>query len=216
MRLFSPEWDAIKEYESNASVRDALFDLGGQELPEDHGQPLYEALTVHLPWLQDTPDAGIQAIHGAASGRGTLMINRRAKLVLRLPITRLQDARALSGKAMDLGCGLITIGDLKEKPLVPFGYLYSPFVDMGSTDEAVFLAKVRARLDELGVQGGLIAGKQRKMHTPEGDVGGFSLMLHDVSPAHSITVQERKVGHNRLRGCGIFVPHKSIKEVAVG
>ena len=216
MRLFNPEWEAIKEFESTASVRDAQFDLIGLELPEDHGQVLYEALLAYLPWLKDTPGAGIHPIHGAASGHGSLVINRRGKLVLRLPITRLPDALVLSGKSMDLGLGPIKIGGLKEKPLLPFGYLYSPFVDMGTTDEAVFLAEVRARLDELGVQAGLIPGKQRKMHTPEGEVGGFSLMLHDVSLAHSIAVQEGAIGHNRLRGCGIFVPHKSIKEVAVG
>ncbi len=216
MRLFNPEWEAIKEFQHAASVRDAQFDLNGQELPEDHGQVLYEALLVHLPWLNDTPEAGILPIHGAPSGRGTLVINRRAKLVLRLPISRLADAQSLVGKTMDLGCGVIHIGGLKEKPLMPFNYLYSPFVDLGTTDEAAFLDKARASLEELGVQGGLIPGKQRKMHTPGGDIGGYSLMLHDVTLAHSITVQERGIGRNRLLGCGIFVAHKSIKEVAGG
>jgi len=216
MRLFNPEWEAIKEFEHNAKVRDAQFDLSGQELPEDHGQVLYEALLAFLPWLADTPEAGIHTIHGASTGRGTLVINRRAKLLLRLPISRLVDAQALSGKTVDLGLGPIKIGDLKEKPLMPFGYLYSPFVDMGTTDEAIFLDKVRASLDELGVQGGLIPGKRRKMLTPNGDIGGYSLMLHDVTLAQSITVQEQGIGKNRHLGCGIFVPHKSIKEVAGG
>jgi len=216
MRLFSPEWEAIKEFQHTAGVRDAQFDLAGLELPEDHGQALYQALLTHLPWLNDTPQAGIHSIHGAVSGRGTLMINRRAKLVLRLPISRLTDARVLVGKTMDLGCGPIQIGDLKEKPLMPFNYLYSPFVDMDAVDEGEFLLRVRAGLEALGVQAGLIPGKQRKIRTPEGDIGGFSLMLHDVSLAHSITVQESGIGRNHLRGCGIFVPHKSIKEVAGG
>jgi CRISPR-associated protein Cas6 len=216
MRLFNPEWEAIKEFQHTAMVRDALLDLAGQELPEDHGQALYEALLIHLPWLKDTPDAGIHPIHGAPSGRGTLVINRRAKLILRLPIPRLADALALVGKSIDLGCGAIRIGDLKEKPLMPFGYLYAPFVDLGTTDEALFLDRARARLEELGVQGGLIPGKQRRMHIPEGEVGGYSLMLHDVTLAQSITVQEQGIGGNRLRGCGIFVAHKSIKEVSGG
>ncbi|MCP5279896.1 MAG: type I-MYXAN CRISPR-associated protein Cas6/Cmx6 [Thiobacillus sp.] len=216
MRLFSPEWEAIKEFQHTASVRDVQFDLMGQELPEDHGHILYETLLVHLPWLKDIPEAGIHAIHGAPSGRGTLIINRRAKLVLRLPILRLADARVLVDKVIDLGCGVIHIGGLKEKPLMPFNYLYSPLVDMGTTDEAVFLARVRTSLDELGVQGGLIPGKQRKMHTSDGDIGGYSLMLHDVTLAHSITVQEKGIGRNHLMGCGIFVAHKSIKEVAEG
>lgn len=216
MRLFNPEWEAIKEFEHNAKVRDAQFDLSGKELPADHGQALYEALLAYLPWLADTPQAGIHSIHGAATERGTLVINRRAKLLMRLPIPRLADARSLSGKSMDLGMGAIKIGDLKEKPLMPFGYLYSPFVDMGTTDEAEFLDRARAELDEMGIQGGLIPGKQRKMRTPDGDIGGYSLMLHDVTLAQSITVQELGIGNNRHLGCGIFVPHKSIKEVAGG
>jgi len=216
MRLFNPEWEAIKEFQHAASVRDAQFDLIGQELPEDHGQVLYEALLAHLPWLDEIQTAGIHPIHGASSGHGTLVINRRAKLLMRLPIPQLAQAQTLVGKSMDLGFGPIKIGDLKEKPLTPFNYLYSPFVDMGTTDEALFLDKARASLEEMGIQGGLIPGKQRKMHTPEGDIGGYSLMLHDVSLAHSITIQERGIGGNRLRGCGIFVPHKSIKEVAAG
>jgi CRISPR-associated protein Cas6 len=216
MRLFNPEWEAIKEFQHNASSLDAQFDLSGRELPADHGQLLFEALLAHLPWLADTPDVGIHPIHGEATGRGTLMINRRAKLVLRLPIPRLEEAKALTGKIIDLGFGPMSIGALKERPLMPFHYLYSPFVDMSTTDEADFLDRAKANLEELGVQAGLIPGKQRKMHTPDGDIGGYSLMLHDVTLADAITVQERGIGKNRLRGCGIFVPHKSIKEVAAG
>lgn len=217
MRLFNPEWEAIKEFEHTATVRDAQFDLAGQELAEDHGQALFEALSRFMPWLNDTPGAGIHPIHGAPSGHGTLVINRRAKLVLRLPIARLEESgAALTGQHVDLGCGEIGIGGLKAKPLQPFNYIYSPFVDLGTVDEGEFLALARAWLDKMGIQAGLIPGKQRKMHTPDGIVGGYSLMLHDVSLAHSILVQEQGMGGNRLKGCGLFVPHKSIKEVAMG
>ena len=216
MRLFNPEWEAIKEFEHTAGVRDVQFDLVGLELPEDHGQLLRDALVTHLHWLADTPEAAILPIHGSPSGHGSLVINRRAKLVLRLPLARLEAARDLSGKVIDLGYGPITIGRLKERPLMPFGYLYSPFVDLGTDDEARFLDAAQASLDQLEVKGGLIPGKPRKMRTHEGEVRGYSLMLHDVSLAQSITVQERGIGYNRLLGCGIFVPHKSIKEVAAG
>lgn len=216
MRLFNPEWEAIKEFEHTATMRDAQFDLTGHELLEDHGQILFDALSARLPWLATTANAGILAIHGAPSGHGTLVINRRARLVLRLPIPLLEDARALSGLGLDLGCGPIHVGGLKVKPLLPFNYLYSPFVDLGTVDEGQFLDQARAWLEQAGIQAGLIPGKQRRMHTPDGDVGGYSLMLHDISLAHSITVQELGMGGNRLKGCGIFVPHKSIKEVAGG
>jgi CRISPR-associated protein Cas6 len=217
MRLFNPEWEAIKEFQHTATVRDAQLDLDGKEVPEDHGQILYDALLPHLPWLQDTPQCGIHPLHGAASGRGTLVINRRAKLVLRLPIARLEDAKTLCGKAIDLGFGVIKIGDLKEKLLMPFGYMYAPIVDMGCTDEGEFLTAARASLDAMCIQGGgLIPGKQRKMRTPNGEIGGYSLMLHDITLEQSIALQEHGIGANRLLGCGLFVPHKSIKEVTAG
>lgn len=214
MRLFNPEWEAIKEFQHAASVRDAVFDLEGKEIPEDHGLLLFEALLSHLPWLAKTPEAGILPIHGAPSGHGTLVINRRAKLILRLPVTRLEDASALVGRHIDLGAAPVRIGDLKEKPLTPFHYLYSPCVVFGGRDEASFLEAVTAHLHKQGIQGGLIPGKPRKMRTPDGDAYGFSLMLHDVSLAQSVQVQEQGIGRYRNLGCGIFVPHKSIKEVA--
>ncbi|TCJ15700.1 hypothetical protein EZJ19_06425 [Parasulfuritortus cantonensis] len=40
-------------------------------------------------------------------------------------------------------------------------------------------------------------------------------MLHDVSLEQSLQVQEQGLGRHRAYGCGLFVPHKSIKEVAI-
>jgi CRISPR-associated protein Cas6 len=216
MRLFNPEWEAIKEFEHTAKVRDAQFDLAGSELAEDHGQALFDSLTRLAPWLAGSDKSGIHPIHGAASGRGTLVINRRAKLVLRLPLALLDAAKDLCGQSIDLGCGPIRIGDLKIKPLQPFGYLYAPFVDMGTADEERFLELAAAQLEKMGVQAGLIPGKPRKMLVPDGEVVGYSLMLHDVTLANSILIQEQGLGWNRLKGCGLFVPHKSIKEVTAG
>jgi hypothetical protein len=45
-------------------------------------------------------------------------------------------------------------------------------------------------------------------------VRGFSLLLHGLTPAQSLAVQESGLGEGRKLGCGIFVPHKSV--VAVG
>lgn len=214
MRLFNPEWEAIKEFEHSARVRDVYYDLAGHELPEDHGDRLMHAILACLPWLADLPLAAIQPIHGAASGHGTLVINKRAKLMLRLPIAALEQAPALCGHSLELGCGRLQVGHLKIKPLLPFGYLYAPCVDLGTGDEAAFLARARAALSEMGVEAGLIPGKARKMQVAHAEVSGYSLMLHDLTLPHSIIVQEQGLGGNRLRGCGVFVPHKSIKEVA--
>jgi CRISPR-associated protein Cas6 len=217
MRMYSPEWEAIKEFEHVATFREAQFDLSGLELPADHGHALFEEIARHLPWLPDAPETGVHPIHGALSGRNAnLVINRRVKLVLRLPIARLDDARLLEGKTIDPGAGNLVIGAMRVKPLTPFPTLYSHFVDVGAGDEAAFMDEARRILDEIGIQCGLIPGKYHEMNTPDRVIGGYSLMLHDISLAQSLTVQERGLGLHRGYGCGIFIPHKSIKEVSGG
>jgi CRISPR-associated protein Cas6 len=217
MRMYNPEWEAIKEFEHAARHRDVQFDLSGLELPEDHGHVLFEALARHLPWMRDTPDLGVHPVHGAPSGRNAnLVINRRVKLVLRLPVARIEDARALVGRRIDLGAGELVIGAMKEKPLSPYATQYAHFVDMGTRDEAEFIAAARRELEAMEIRCGLIPGKARSMHTPNGVIGGFSLMLHDITLLQSLTVQERGLGLHRGYGCGLFVPHKSIKEVGGG
>jgi CRISPR-associated protein Cas6 len=216
MRMYNPEWEAIKDFEHTTRVRDVQFDLTGSELPADHGVTLYRELVRHLPWLEQTPEAGVHPVHGWPTGRNAnLVINRRIKLVLRLPVERVEDARALVGSRIDPGAGPITIGPLKVRPLTPYATLYSHLVVMGPEDEAAFLAEARRELEHLGIQCGLIAGKHRKISVPDGKVSGYSLMLHDVSLMQSITVQEQGLGRYRGYGCGIFIPHKSIKEVVI-
>jgi CRISPR-associated protein Cas6 len=216
MRLYSPEWEAIKDFQYTPRFMDVQFDLSGNEVPADHGYSLYQTLSALLPWLGDSEGSGIHAIHGAPTGRNdNLVINRRVKLVLRVPVERLADVRALSGARIDSGAGELTIGAAKEKQLMPFANLYAPLVDFGTADEVEFLGAARAELEKMTVQCGLIPGKKRKMHTPGGEIWGYSLMLHDVGQEQSLRVQEQGLGRHRAYGCGLFVPHKSIKEVAI-
>ncbi len=216
MRMFNPEWHAIQNFEKVSDYRDLHFDLLGKEIPADHGWRLGEALLGLLPWLAETPGAGIHPVHGAPSGRNdNLVINRRVKLILRLPKTRLDEAARLTGQTVDPGAGPITIGEMKVKPLTPFATLYAHFADFGCADEAEFLASAQRELEAMAIPAGLICGKQRKIMTPDGLAEGYSLMLHDLKLEHSLIIQERGLGRNRLYGAGIFIPHKSIKEVAI-
>jgi len=216
MRMVNPEWEAIRDLEYEQKYCDIQFDLVGREIPADHGAALHAALCAHLPWLAGAGDVGIHPVHAAPSGRNAnLVINRRVKLVLRVPLARRADVAVLCGARIDPGAGELLIGDLKEKRLTPFAYLYAHFVDMGVADEAAFLSAARAALEEMGIQCGLIPGKQRKMTSPVGEISGYSLMLHDIDLLQSLQVQEVGIGRNRGFGCGIFIPHKSIKEVAI-
>lgn len=214
MRMYSPEWEAIKDFDYTPSMADAQFDLEGLEIPADHGFALYKELLRCLPWLAGTPEVGVHPVHGAPSGRNeNLVINRRVKLLLRLPVERLEDARALVGQVIDPGAGPLKIGALKQRQMTPFQTLYSHFAVMGTEDEAEFLDRAKAELAAKDIHCGLICGKKRRMATPEGIVWGYSLMLHDVTLLQSLKIQEEGLGLHRGYGCGIFIPHKSIKEV---
>jgi CRISPR-associated protein Cas6 len=216
MRMFNPEWQAIKNFETVSDTHDLHFDLSPGTIPEDHGWRLSQALCALAPWLAETPGAGVHPVHAAPTGRDdNLIVNRRVKLVLRLPTARLADAARLSGQDIDPGAGRLILGAMKDKPLTPFATLYAHFVDFGLADEVEFLAAARRELDAMAIPAGLICGKRRKIVTPEGTAEGYSLMLHDLKLEHSLVIQERGLGRHRLYGAGIFIPHKSIKEVAI-
>ncbi len=215
MRMYNAEWEAIKRLNYTPTVTDIQFDISGMEIPADHGYALYEEIVRHLPWMRDHPTAGIHPVHGVPSGRNeNLVINRRVKLVLRLPIERISEAQALVGKEIDPGAGKLRIGDLKEKAVTPYATLYSHFVAVDNDDETQFLEEVRRLMQTVEIQAGLIPGKFQNMHIPKRVIGGYSLMLHDIDLMQSLILQERGLGLHRGYGCGIFIPHKSIKEVA--
>jgi len=216
MRMYNPEWEAIKHFNYTPNVTDVQFDLSGLEIPADHGHALFEEIARHLAWVRDEPSIGIHPVHGAPSGRNeNLVINRRVKLVLRIPTERVSDAHELVGKEIDPGAGKLLIGALKEKSVTPYATLYSHFVAVDNVDEVGFLDEIRRQLHELEIVAGLIPGKPHKMHIPKRVIGGFSLMLHDIDLMQSLMLQERGLGLYRGYGCGVFIPHKSIKAVAI-
>jgi CRISPR-associated protein Cas6 len=194
-------------------VVDVSFEVSCERLPRDYGYALYRALAEALDWLEEDALAGVHPLHGTATADGDLFLGRRARLMLRLPAERAAQAQALAGSRLSLGSGL-EIGPGRVRELMPYATVHSHFVSTGTADEAEFLGRAAAELREAGLPERMISGRAHAMHTPGGEVRGFSLLLHGLTPAQSLAVQARGVGHGRKLGCGIFVPHKSV--VAVG
>ena len=195
------------------TVVDVAFEVRCERLPRDYGYALFRALADELDWLAADVHAGVHPLHGTATTNGSLCLGPRARLTLRLPHERVAQARELAGVHLDLGSGL-EIGPGRLRELVPFATVYSHFVSTGAADELEFLDQAAALLKAAGLPESMIAGKAHATSTPEGEVRGFSLLLHGLSPAQSLAVQECGLGEGRKIGCGIFIPHKSV--VAVG
>lgn len=194
-------------------IVDLVFDLRGEAVALDYADKLLQALLSRLPWLADQPSVGIHPLTGVSPGDRELYFTRRARLGLRLPKERCDSARVLTGAQLDLG-GTVEVGDATMRNLGPFKTLYSSFVTVGMSAEDEFLAACGEQLKTWGIVAELVCGKARRGTGIHGEWRGFSLMLHGLSPDDSLRVQQEGIGFERKRGCGIFVPHKSIVAVS--
>ena len=195
---------------------DLQFDLIGTTIPADNAQLLSDALLKRLPWLGEHAGAGIQHLKGAETNSGdvTLNINRRTKLFMRVPKARVDDLQVLRGQSLDLMGHSLQIGNFKTRAFRPFAHIYAHFVDTGSAGEEQFVQDVMRELDgHFKLRCGFICGRQQTMQSTSGPLYGYSLMLHDVPPHKSLQIQDEGLGRNRLLGCGIYIPHKSITPV---
>ncbi|MDK9702626.1 MAG: type I-MYXAN CRISPR-associated protein Cas6/Cmx6 [Sulfuritalea sp.] len=201
--------------EASALMVDVVFSLEEATLVEDHADALSLAVRRALPWFDDEPEAGILPLSGLAHGNGQSYVGRRSRLALRLPIHRSASADSLAGVRLDLDGAWLAVGASSIRPLLPArGVVYSHLVSVGTDDEIDFIARCKALLAERGLKPQLITGKAGQLHTAQGLVRGFSLMLHGLAAAESLAMQEAGLGAHRALGCGIFIPHKSV--VAVG
>jgi CRISPR-associated protein Cas6 len=195
---------------------DFVFELRGRAVDLDYADRLWRELNARLDWLAGEPLAGVHPLAGVSRGDSELYLTRRARLVLRLPKGRCKEARSLCGSRLDLG-GEVEIGSASERPLGPAKVLYSSFVTVGEADEQRFLAACQERLADAGLAshpaGQVVCGKARRAAGESGELRGFSLMLHGLGGDDSLRLQRVGLGDERKRGCGIFVPHKSLAAV---
>jgi len=191
---------------------DLVFPLSGSVVNPDYAAPLWQSLRTMLPWLEDEPAAGILPIAGTSAGDGTLYLGHRARLTLRLPQHRVAAALALTGRQLDLG-GTIEIGEARQRVLIASPAQYSPCVVFSCTGEEEFLALCTARLGEIGISSSLVCGRAQVKTAEDGEIRGFRLMLHGLTAAHSLAIQQLGLGEARKLGCGIFVPHRTANAV---
>jgi CRISPR-associated protein Cas6 len=209
-------WPEDKPEEYVSDMIDLQFDLMGSTIPADNALLLSDSLLAYLPWLSEDDRIGIQHIKGAETNTGdaSLNINRRTKLYLRAPKARVDELQQLVGKTLDLAGHDLQIGNFKTRAFSPFANIYAHFVDTGSTTEEQFVQDVMRELDgHFHIRCGFICGKRQTLKSASGPLFGYSLMLHDVPPHKSLQLQDEGMGRNRLLGCGIFIPHKSIAPV---
>jgi CRISPR-associated protein Cas6 len=206
-------------------VVDVSFRIDCSCLPLDHAHALSSALLQRLPWLETEEFAGVHLIHGAESGNGwmrpqdperdLLHLSRRARLRLRVPERRVDDAALLVGGRLDVAGFELGIGEMHVIPLEPLPVVFARYVVSDpEQDEAAFLAGMAAELRRLGVPvSKLLSGRSHVLRVPEGLVHTRSLMVAELDPEASLRIQRSGIGPDRAMGCGLFIGHKDIAPV---
>lgn len=224
-------WNDENEADTGFKVPDDIVDLSFaiscKSLPLDHAHALSQALQAALPWLGDDTSSGVHLIHVAESGNGwfrpqetenaLLQLSRRTRMMLRVPKERVEDARALEGKAMDVAGYSLEVGESVIKPLSIMSTLFARHVVMDdpSMDEEAFLEQVVAEMRGLGFKriSKVLCGRSHDLRLPDGVVHTQSVMVADLEPEMAVLLQQKGIGPYRKMGCGLFLPHKGIKAV---
>ncbi|MCX8113740.1 MAG: type I-MYXAN CRISPR-associated protein Cas6/Cmx6 [Burkholderiaceae bacterium] len=197
---------------SASSAVDFAYAVSGDRIGRDYARGLYRALTAALPWLDDEPLAGVHPMRGLTPCADGLLVGGRTRLMLRAPVCRTAECERLQGSQIEVPAPL-TLGRVSVRELLAYPVLHAKLVVTGAEDEADFIADVERGMAELNVDGEMIVGRRAELQVGADRLVGFSLMLHGLSPAASLHVQEHGLGLHRKLGCGLFVPHKSIAAV---
>jgi CRISPR-associated protein Cas6 len=215
-----------KPYQVPDDVQDLVFRISARSIPLDHAHALSGAILKQLPWMDDEPEAGIHLIHGAESGNGwqrpqdpdteVLHLSRRARMSLRLPKHRIEQARTLTGQILDIDGHPIAVGDARSRPLVALTTIFSRHVMTATgNDEEQFVEAVVSELCQRGITvRKLLCGREHYFRLPAVKLSVRSIMLADLDVEHSVRLQQRGLGAGRTLGCGLFLPHKGVASVS--
>ena len=205
-------------------VVDLVFPIACHTLPVDHSYALGQAVVQVLSWLPDEEGSGVHQIQVAISAHGwerpagaddLLHLSKRTRLVIRIPRHRMEDARALVGRELDVRGQLLKIsGEPAVRPLQPSATLYSRNVALNADDEDAFLRVAAELLEGLDILvRKMLPGKMTVIDAPDGPLATRSLMLADLAAEESLRLQQHGLGPCRYFGCGLFIHYKGIKAV---
>jgi CRISPR-associated protein Cas6 len=187
-------------------IVDVIFPVNGNAVPVDHGYALFSALSGALPWLHERPDIGVFNVRGRLTPGGTLQLSH-AHLRLRAPTELLGELLALAGRQLRVGDSRLLLGAPTARPLTSPPVLMSRLVTIKKfIEQPGFTQAVQRHLLDIGCEGRVEVGRRRVVFIAGRKIVGFQVRISQLSPAHSIRLQERGLGGRRHMGCGLFLP----------
>ncbi len=221
--MFWQEDDKKNDISTSDQAVDLSYKIDCKQIPTTHAWELSQALYQALPWIKDEPEVGVHQIHGATSGNGwerppdgeLIHLSKRTRMHLRVPTERIDDAKELVGKVLDVAGNAVHVGKMTTKTIDPFSTIFSRYIVMQKDmNEDEFLHWVVEQLASRDIHARkLLCGIGHEFEANGNLIETRSLMIADLDKLSSVKLQETGIGQHRHLGCGIFVPHKGIKAV---
>jgi CRISPR-associated protein Cas6 len=204
---------------------DLVWAIQGRRVPLDHGYALYGALSRALPALHEAPWLAVLPLRGMRVGDGCLQLNKSARLILRLPPERIPSVLPLAGRVLDVAGHSVVVGVPAIHQLTPAATVASHLVVVRLTKpprgddgklaldafRAGFTNEAHRQLGSMGVTGRLEVGARRQIHVGGQRIIGFPVSVHDLTPEHSLVLQNKGIGGKRRMGCGVFSPARATR-----
>ena len=216
------ETDQKKSIADDSDMAELSFSVNCRELPYDHAYELSSEILNLIPQIKNDKRNSIQTLHGPMSGNGwvrpdseNIPLSKRAKLIMRINKNQIDDIKDIEGKEIKLFGNSLKIGVSKVKNFLIVKDLFCRFViSDNKISEDDFLEKIQMELRNFNVNiKKALCGRSMTINFDKNTVYTRSLMIADLSKEESLKLQEEGVGGEKLYGCGIFLPHKSIDAV---
>jgi CRISPR-associated protein Cas6 len=191
-----------------AEMIDMVFEISGETLPKSYPYALWDELARIIPQLGENESVGVIPLRMAESKEG-MLLPKRAKLVLRLPLELTKVVSILTQRQLQVAGSEMQLGACKTRPIQHYPTLHAHLVT-GAEDEIAFVAEMESALAAMEVKASLICGQRHSLKDKAREIKGYSLVLHGLTPEGSLRVQYAGLGKERRFGCGIFVPYKVI------
>jgi CRISPR-associated protein Cas6 len=221
--FWQEESDTVEKYQVPEDIFDLVFKLQGKSLEIDHAYALAQALQLHL--RTDTcKKIGVHGIRLAQSGNGwirpeqgsaSMPLSKRVKLVIRLHRDDADEVSQITNKQLDIAGQGITPGESSIRKLSVMKTLFSRAVCCDADQsEADFLSAVAQELKQMNIEvSKMICGKSGEISAGNKMLFTRTLLVADLEPRESVTLQRQGLGRDQFMGCGLFVPHKAIDPV---
>ena len=215
--------ESENEYQVPDDVFDLVFRLRGTNLDIDHAFALSEALRSYLK--SDTCNKiGVHGVRMAGSGNGwsrseqsdaMLPLSRRARLAIRVHRDDSDEVARISNQTLRIGSQEVAIGESTRRKLSTLGTLHARAVCCDrDQSEADFLVEIADLLKTMNIEvSKMICGRSGSIRTADGPIFTRALMIADLEPEESVSLQQQGLGEGRMLGCGLFIPHRGINPV---